>query len=538
MGHTLRVTMLRATAIVACFSCLFLMDLSEAQDSSDSAPPMQVSSARLLDLGKLTYTKKCVACHGELGAGDGEAAYLLYPKPRDFVTARYRLVSTWNRVPTDQDLFATITRGMPGSAMPSWAHLPEDTRWGLVHYIKSLSAKPFVIGPSVEPEDDGESGSGVVVIPAAPAYDDEAHKRADALYQENCAGCHGKTGRGDGATEQIDDEGYATRPRDLTQGVYKGSPDPASVYLRIVAGMPGTPMPMTDWARGDDGWHLTHYVLAMSSERERDRNEMHRYPIVATRVDALPEHPDSGLWGLTPPVNLHLMPLWWRDDRPQEITVRALHDGDDLAVLAMWPDDSDDHTMIRTQDFRDAVAIQFSLTPDPPFFGMGDEGNFVNIWMWKSERQADLDSAFQDLEEVYPNIAIDSYTDLKRSPLEQPTRHAPTLESDPVFVTGWGAGNIVSDPTRDDAAEDLRAKGFGTLSARPPIDRSVEADGVYRANAYSVMFRRSLDARGKEAVSLRPGKTVPVAFAVWNGSAGDRDGKKSITIWQDLVIER
>jgi hypothetical protein len=27
-----------------------------------------------------------------------------------------------------------------------------------------------------------------------------------------------------------------------------------------------------------------------------------------------------------------------------------------------------------------------------------------------------------------------------------------------------------------------------------------------------------------------------VSFAVWNGSAGDRDGKKSVTIWQDLVI--
>jgi hypothetical protein len=31
---------------------------------------------------------------------------------------------------------------------------------------------------------------------------------------------------------------------------------------------------------------------------------------------------------------------------------------------------------------------------------------------------------------------------------------------------------------------------------------------------------------------------VPVAFAVWNGSAGDRDGKKSVTIWQDLNIAK
>jgi hypothetical protein len=39
-------------------------------------------------------------------------------------------------------------------------------------------------------------------------------------------------------------------------------------------------------------------------------------------------------------------------------------------------------------------------------------------------------------------------------------------------------------------------------------------------------------------VRLAPGTVVPVAFAVWNGSAGDRDGKKSVTIWQELAIQR
>ena len=94
---------------------------------------------------------------------------------------------------------------------------------------------------------------------------------------------------------------------------------------------------------------------------------------------------------------------------------------------------------------------------------MGAKDQFVNIWMWKSERQADLDLAFQELDKIYPNIGIDSYPNLLRSPLEQPTRGALTLESDPDFVTGWGAGNIVSDPTRRRSAEDLHSQGFGTL---------------------------------------------------------------------------
>jgi hypothetical protein len=157
--------------------------------------------------------------------------------------------------------------------------------------------------------------------------------------------------------------------------------------------------------------------------------------------------------------------------------------------------------------------------------------------MWKSERQADLEPAFQDLEKVYPNLGIDSYPNLLKSPLEQPLSHALTVASDRTFITAWGAGNIVADPTRGSAAEELTAQGFGTLRARPPVDQTVTAKGVYGKNAYRVVFRRSLQGQGEHPVTLQPGTTAPVAFAVWNGAAGDRDGKKSVTIWQQLRIE-
>jgi DMSO reductase family type II enzyme heme b subunit len=106
-----------------------------------------------------------------------------------------------------------------------------------------------------------------------------------------------------------------------------------------------------------------------------------------------------------------------------------------------------------------------------------------------------------------------------------------------MFVTGWGAGNIVSDPLRPSPAEDLVAQGFGTLRARGRSDQAVDARGVYSTGTYRVMFRRDLRGQGAGAVTLGLGTTVPVGFAVWNGSAGDRDGKKSVTIWQELVLE-
>ena len=521
----------RAAALPVIIAFLGIA-LALSRAAASGPPP---DSPELLALGKSTYEKQCAACHGPGGRGDGEAAYLLYPKPRDLTQAAYRLVSTWERTPTDQDLFDTVSRGMPGSAMPSWEHLPERTRWGLVNYVKSFAGQPWETKPGNGRTPDQGTPTGVITVPPEPPYDAAAREKAKQMFAEACAACHGLTGRGDGVQEQFDDEGYPTRPRDLTLGVFKGQPAAGSLYRRIVAGMPGTPMPMSDWSYGEDAWHLVHFVRALSSDAQRARVEMKRFTILAPRVAALPDHPDSSLWNQAAPVNLHLMPLWWRSERPEELTVRALHDGKDVALLLNWLDATYDHTAIRVQDFRDAAAVELSPTPDPPFFAMGAKGQFVNIWMWKSERQADLEPAFQDLDKVYPNIGIDSYPNSMRSAVEQPTRGALTPQSDPTYVTGWGARNIVSDPTPGSPAEDLQAQGFGTLIARPQAGDALTARGVYGTDSYRVIFRRALklDAPG---VRLQPGVTVPVAFAVWNGSAGDRNGKKSVTIWQELKL--
>lgn len=489
------------------------------------------------DRGRELFARRCAACHGTEGRGDGPAAYLLYPKPRNFVRGHFRFVSTWDGVPTDEDLFTVISRGIPGSAMPSWSHLPETDRWALVGHVKSLSETPLVVAsPAVAPA-EGRPGRGVVEPPPEPPAGPDCAAHDRALFAEHCAKCHGPGGRGDGPTAATleDDAGYPIRPRDLTSGVFKGSPRPDLLYRRVVAGIPGTPMPQATLADPADGWHLVHYVLARSSERLRERAEMKRFRIEARRVDRLPDHPDSGEWRPAPPVNLHLMPLWWRYSRPEFVTVQALHDGRELALLLTWADDSHDVAAIRPQDFRDAAAVQFAVGLDEPFFAMGEKGRPITIWMWKSDREADL-AAFHDVDWQYPAIGIDSYPNLEKAPYEQPTRNALTLESDATFITAWGAGNVVADPTRRSSAEDLTAQGFGTLRARPPVEQEVRAIGVYDQGSYRVLLRRALVPSGEGALPLAPGTTVSAAFAIWNGAAGDRDGKKSVSVWQDLVL--
>ena len=92
---------------------------------------------------------------------------------------------------------------------------------------------------SVTPE--GLLGSEV---PEIGPPDEAAIARGKEIYiKQSCHSCHGEDGKGGGTKEQFDDEGYPTRPRDYTRGIFKGGHDPASLYRRVAYGMPGTVMP-------------------------------------------------------------------------------------------------------------------------------------------------------------------------------------------------------------------------------------------------------------------------------------------------------
>lgn len=108
--------------------------------------------------GETLYTQKCAVCHGPAGKGDGPAEFVLFPKPRDLSSGKFKIRST-PTLPTDDDLFRVISLGIPGTAMPSWSVLTEVERWDLVAYVKSLSpgftqqtaVKPGRIPPSPKP---------------------------------------------------------------------------------------------------------------------------------------------------------------------------------------------------------------------------------------------------------------------------------------------------------------------------------------------------------------------------------------------------
>ncbi|QDS96162.1 Cytochrome c [Roseimaritima multifibrata] len=88
------------------------------------------------------YREHCAVCHGLNGNGRGPASGLQNPYPRDFRMGVYKFKSTPRGTPpTREDLLATLHRGAPGTAMPTFHSLPESDREALVDYVIYLSVR-------------------------------------------------------------------------------------------------------------------------------------------------------------------------------------------------------------------------------------------------------------------------------------------------------------------------------------------------------------------------------------------------------------
>jgi len=499
-------------------------------------PPATLSTAKpsptpqLVEMGRQLYNKQCAVCHGPKGAGDGQAAHLLYPKPRDFTQNEFRLVSTNSMQATDEDLFLTITRGMPGSSMPSWEIMNPEQRWALVHYVRHLT------GVS-EPIDQ----ASIIPVPPETPNTPEGVARGREIFAQACASCHGPQGRGDGQQAMTDNLGYPIKPRDLTAGVFKGSSESRELYNRIVAGLPGSPMPSFAGVYTDEQlWDLIHYVQSLVPPGVEDRVRLHARIIRARKVRGdIPLDPSAKPWETVPPAYVAVTPLWWRDQRTEGIEVKALHNGKELAFHLSWDDQTLDHSTLTPQSFSDGVAVQFSLEPDPPFFGMGDAEGAVAIWHWKASWQEDL-KAWRDVEAAYPYAVVDWYPGQRDYRHGEPfeVSQAKTASQDPQLMGGWGAENSLSNPHRTSAAEEALAKGLGTLTSRPPALQRVQAKGMWQDGRWQVVLHRPLTPNEENDLKLKPGQEVSVAFAVWDGHAADRDGQKSVSIWNRLSLER
>ncbi len=454
-----------------------------------------------LEQGKQVYLEKCAYCHGEEGKGDGPSADYSMPQPRNLTKGHIKIRSTpFGKIPTDEDLFNTITNGMRGTTMPGWKHLPENNRKSLVIYIKSLSKKfkKFI--------KRGKTHK-IIKIGEPPALSPKSLTQGKELFLANCSGCHGVEGRGDGVTTQriIDYSSSAIWPRNLSQPwTFRRGSSRKDIYKTLRTGFSTTAMPKFSPRIFNDEqiWDIVNFVSTLPS-RIKTESLIH-----AKKVEGpISEDFNAPTWK---DAQASFIPLGGQlQKRPKSyfpivrnLTIRAAHNGKEVALYIHWDDPSLDPTLkkyteveqsptpplpeyLKEQEpnkpplepiipeYPDAIAIQFpvSLDSQKPYFLNGDANYPVNLWKWT---------------------------------------------------------------TKTNKAIEMNAKGLENWTTQK--ESAVHSKANFKFGRYSLILKRSLKGGDKD-IKFNTGRPIPIAFNVWDGYHDETGNKKSISSWFTLWLD-
>jgi len=232
------------------------------------------------------YRRYCVGCHGELGDGNGENAVWLDPKPRDFQLAVFKCRSTpTGTLPTDEDLFDTIARGLDRSVMPPWNTFTKDERADLVAWIKHYS-----------PRWQNEKPGAPIQIPPAPEVTAERVKAGQEIFRRlECWKCHGVQGMANGpsAATLTDDLGRPILPYNFTDGSRpKCGETDRDIYKIFMTGVDGTPMPsFADNIKPEEAWELVFYLRTLQPMHTKEKEIAKQLGLKPINPNAAPAAP-------------------------------------------------------------------------------------------------------------------------------------------------------------------------------------------------------------------------------------------------------
>jgi cytochrome c oxidase cbb3-type subunit 2 len=236
----------------------------------------------------LPYRRYCVGCHGELGDGNGENAVWfatpMYAQPRNFQLAIFKCRSTpTGTLPTDQDLFDTIGRGMDRSNMPQWNPLSKQERADLVAWIKHYS-----------PRWQTEKAGTPIQIPPEPEITAERVKAGQEVFAKmQCYKCHGVQGMANGpsASTLTDDINQPIAAFNFTDGSRPKCGDTdRDIYRIFMTGLDGTPMPsFADNIKPDEAWDLVFYLRSLQAHNAFNAKEKQ----IANQLGLKPVNPNA-----------------------------------------------------------------------------------------------------------------------------------------------------------------------------------------------------------------------------------------------------
>jgi high-affinity iron transporter len=97
-----------------------------------TATPAPTPTSRVLERGKIVYAGACLACHGATGQGAGPVAFAVKPPPGNLAKDPFKGGDSVEQI------YATITNGLPNTRMVGYPQIKPADRWALAHYLREF----------------------------------------------------------------------------------------------------------------------------------------------------------------------------------------------------------------------------------------------------------------------------------------------------------------------------------------------------------------------------------------------------------------
>jgi mono/diheme cytochrome c family protein len=501
--------------------------------------------AEFVEAGKRVYFTKCVWCHGVDGAGDGPAADRLWPRPRNFNQGTFKIRHTASGelplfdykkpIPGQNDLFETVTHGLPGSAMPSWEGiLTEEQRLQVLSFVTTQLVKDRKF-------DDKATETQTILqletIKPIAATKESLEKGAQLIVDKKCIECHGVDGRGDGNAFNLkDDWGFPIQPANWHKcWNFRGSrQDPYNVkniFRTFSTGVNGTPMPsFADNTTIEERWHIANFVNSLC-ERDTKGNPLDIDPLTdKPKINfvirsgpiegEIPDDPENEAWQKRERRIIALGGQITHKPRNfvtriDDLWVKSVYNDKEIAFLFQWDDRSKSMATEKLPFAPTEVNLdQYGVKEQPPKTG-----------------EPESIASYQARYTIY-NDALAFQFPVKWQDIPPPFK--------PRYL--WGDQKYPVDIIKWEADDSLRAfTGTGwdqDFEDRDDFTEKIKLmKSEWKDGRWTVMVKRPLKGDYDEDTQFDVGKYIPTVFFAWDGHNGDIGRKMSVSAFYYTILE-
>ncbi|PHX90393.1 MAG: hypothetical protein CK534_05345 [Nitrospirae bacterium] len=504
-------------------------------------------AAEMIEAGKRVYFTKCVWCHGVDGAGDGPSADRLWPRPRNFNQGTFKIRRTASGelplfdakkpTPGQNDLFETLTHGLPGSAMPSWEGiLTEEQRLQVLSFVTTQLVKDRKF---TDKQSEAQTVLQLDDLKPIPATEESITKGAELVKEKKCVECHGTEGRGDGNAFNLkDDWGFSIQPANWHKcWNFRGSrQDPYNVkniFRTFSTGVNGTPMPsFADNSTVEERWHIANFVNSLC-ERKADGKPLDIDPladkpkinfVVSSGVveGEIPADPEHELWKNR--ARRYVAMGGQITHKPRNFVNRI----DDIWVKSLY---NDKHVVFMFQWDDRTKSVATGKLPWAP--------TEVNIDVKEQDPKTGEEGSIATHQNNYVvyNDAIAMETAVKWKELPSPIKPRYLFGSNeqyPVDIVKWEA---------DGSLRAFEGTGWDKdFAERDTYEENIKIlHSEWKDGRWTVIIQRPLgnkkDQDYDEDTFFEMGQYIPTVFFAWDGHNGDAGRKMAVSAFYYTFLE-